>query len=111
MFILDSQNTLLRDDLGANLFVRLCGHALFPARLDTKQVQAVRRILDPEVCIPMPVTVQRSLLDLEQEQIAKSYLQVGLGSEGQIVARISMLELCVGSWASRKSLILLNRAE
>jgi superfamily I DNA/RNA helicase len=108
--ILDPRYTLLRDDLGPGLFARLCGQARFPARLDTDQVQAVRRILYPEVSIPMPAIAQLPLLDLDQEQIAKSYLDAELVGDGQTLVRDLTARLVRGVVGSGKSLILLYRA-
>lgn len=63
---LDMRYVLLRDHLGSPLFDNLCAQTPFTAALTLEQIQAIRRVLFPEVCItaaerPAP------LLDLDQE--------------------------------------------
>lgn len=109
--ILQPQEVLLRDDLEGDLEQRLREIRLFPGEMTPEMIGAARRALHPEVIIHARRTPegQLPLLDLTQEQIVKSHLQ--LAPEGQALARDLDARLVRGVVGSGKTLILVYRAK
>jgi hypothetical protein len=109
--ILQSDEVLLHDDLEGDLEQRLREMRLFPGEMTPPMIDAVRRILHPEVIIHIarPSQGQLPLLDLAQEQIVKSHVQ--LTREGQALVRDLDARLVRGVVGSGKTLILLYRAK
>jgi hypothetical protein len=108
---LQPDEVLLRDDLEGDLEQRLREMRLFPGEMTPPMIDAVRRILHPEVIIhaARPSQDQLPLLDLTQEQIVKSHLQ--LTAVGQALVRDLDARLVRGVVGSGKTLILLYRAQ
>lgn len=108
--ILGPHDVLLREDLATDLEQRVREQRLFPGEMTPAMIEAVRRILYPEVLIPQPQVPahQLPLLDFVQEQIIKSDLQ--LTAEGSDLARDLDARLVRGVVGSGKTLILLYRA-
>lgn len=108
--ILQPHEVLVRDDLQEGLEQQLREMRLFPGDMNAEMIDAVRRILHPEVTIPVAQALegQLPLLDLTQEQVVKSHLQ--LPSEGQALVRDLDARLVRGVVGSGKTLVLLYRA-
>lgn len=108
--ILQPGEVLLRDDLDEGLEQRLREIRLFPGEMTPQMIDAVRRLLHPEVIVPVGPTVgeQPPLLDLTQEQVVKGHLF--LPAEGQALVRDLDARLVRGVVGSGKTLVLLYRA-
>jgi hypothetical protein len=109
--ILQLDEVLLHDDLEGDLEQRLREIRLFPGEMPPPMIDAVRRILHPEVIIrtARPSQGQLPLLDLAQEQIVKSHLQLTI--KGRALVRDLDARLVRGVVGSGKTLILLYRAQ